>query len=144
MYFQNGIITNATVSTRSPIKNLVDINQNIQMDKLLSAIGWEYLRTKALVLEDGRYDLVEQQKGFKFVNPTENWFPGMYGKYYLNMLEIKNMIDFKIILYTLLSKKLSNIKYRVFRRTRTISCVENGKTKLKSLPSNANAQRSWC
>lgn len=48
------------------------------MDKLLSAIGWEYLRTKALVLEDGRYDLVEQQKGFQFVNPTEDWFPGMY------------------------------------------------------------------
>lgn len=50
------------------------------MDKLLSAIGWEYLRTKALVLEDGRYDLVEQQKGFKFINPTEDWFPGMYGE----------------------------------------------------------------
>lgn len=47
------------------------------MDKLLSAIGWEYLRTKALVLEDGRYDLVEQQKGFKFINPTEDWFPGI-------------------------------------------------------------------
>lgn len=61
------------------------------MDKLLSAIGWEYLRTKALALEDGRYDLVEQQKGFKFINPTEDWFPGMCMKnssYYLkNMLK---------------------------------------------------------
>ncbi|KYM95171.1 PREDICTED: lipoyltransferase 1, mitochondrial isoform X2 [Cyphomyrmex costatus] len=74
---ENGIVTNATTSIRSPIMNLIDINQNIQMDKLLSAIGWEYLRTKALTLEDGRYDLVEQQKGFKFINPTEDWFPGI-------------------------------------------------------------------
>ncbi|KAL6265006.1 hypothetical protein P5V15_005098 [Pogonomyrmex californicus] len=74
---ENDIFTNATASIRSPIKNLVDINRDIRMDKLLSAIGWEYLRTKALVLEDGRYDLVEQQKGFKFINPTEAWFPGI-------------------------------------------------------------------
>lgn len=74
---ENGIVTNATTSVRSPIKNLFDINRNIQTDKLLSAIGWEYLRTKALVLEDGKYDLVEQQKGFKFINPTEAWFPGI-------------------------------------------------------------------
>ncbi|KYN41765.1 Lipoyltransferase 1, mitochondrial [Trachymyrmex septentrionalis] len=74
---ENGIVTNATTSIRSPIMNLIDINRNIQMDKLLSAIGWEYLRTKALALEDGRYDLVEQQKGFKFINPTEDWFPGI-------------------------------------------------------------------
>ncbi|XP_012528925.1 lipoyltransferase 1, mitochondrial [Monomorium pharaonis] len=74
---ENAIVTNATTSTRSPITNLSDINQNIQMDKLLSAIGWEYLRTEALVLEDGRYDLVQQQKGFKFINPSEGWFPGI-------------------------------------------------------------------
>ncbi|XP_012064507.1 PREDICTED: lipoyltransferase 1, mitochondrial [Atta cephalotes] len=74
---ENSIVTNATTSIRSPIMNLIDINRNIQMDKLLSAIGWEYLRTKALALEDGRYDLVEQQKGFKFINPTEDWFPGI-------------------------------------------------------------------
>ena len=74
---ENGIVTNATTSTRSTIKNLSDINRNIQMDKLLSAIGWEYMRTKALVLEDGRYDLLQQQKGFQYINPTENWFPGI-------------------------------------------------------------------
>lgn len=77
-FFQNGIVTKATTSTRSTIKNLSDINRNIQMDKLLSAIGWEYMRTKALVLEDGRYDLLQQQKGFQYINPTENWFPGTY------------------------------------------------------------------
>ncbi|KAM0728596.1 Lipoyl amidotransferase LIPT1, mitochondrial [Formica fusca] len=74
---ENGIITNATTSTRSIIKNLSDINRNIQVDKLISAIGWEYMRTKALVLEDARYDLVQQQKGFQYVNPTEDWFPGI-------------------------------------------------------------------
>lgn len=74
---ENDIVTNATTSTRSIIKNLSDINRNIQMDKLLSVIGWEFMRTKALVLEDGRYDLVQQQKGFQYINPSENWFPGI-------------------------------------------------------------------
>jgi len=76
------------------------------MDKLLSAIGWEYLRTKALVLEDGRYDQVQQQKGFKFINPTEDWFPGMYGKQLLlfeKYFEVEDMINFETVLYTLLN-----------------------------------------
>lgn len=75
--FQDGIETNATVSTRSPIKNLIDINCHIQMDKLITAIGWEYLRTKALVLEDGGQDHIQYQKGFQYINPTEDWFPGI-------------------------------------------------------------------
>ncbi|XP_006608495.1 lipoyltransferase 1, mitochondrial isoform X2 [Apis dorsata] len=74
---KDGIETNATVSTRSPIKNLIDINCHIQMDKLITAIGWEYLRTKALVLEDGGQDLIQCQKGFQYINPTEDWFPGL-------------------------------------------------------------------
>lgn len=73
---QNDVETNATESTRSPIINLKDINSHICMDKLIDAIGWEYLRTKALVLEDGGQDLIQQQKGFQFINPTEDWFPG--------------------------------------------------------------------
>lgn len=89
MYFQNNIVTNATASIRSSITNLCDINQDIQMDKLLSAIGWEYLRTKALILEDGRYNQVEKQKGFKFVNPTEDWFPGMYKKMFYLKYQLK-------------------------------------------------------
>lgn len=47
------------------------------MDKLITAIGWEYLRTKALVLEDGGQDLIQYQKGFQYINPTEDWFPGI-------------------------------------------------------------------
>ncbi|XP_076674957.1 lipoyltransferase 1 isoform X3 [Andrena cerasifolii] len=75
--FNNGVETNATESTRSPIKNLIDVNSHICMDKLIDAIGWEYLRTKALVLEDGGQDLIQRQKGFQFINPTEDWFPGL-------------------------------------------------------------------
>lgn len=48
------------------------------MDKLITAIGWEYLRTKALVLEDGGENLIQRQKGFQFINPTEDWFPGIW------------------------------------------------------------------
>lgn len=82
------------------------------MDKLLSAIGWEYLRTKALVLEDGRYDLVEQQKGFKFINPTEAWFPGMYGKQLLlfEKYVASGRYDFEM---TILCTSLSNGNYQV-------------------------------
>lgn len=74
---ETGITTNATVSTRSPIKNLIDLNSHIRMEKLINAIGWEFLRTKALVLEDGGRDLVQRQKGFQLINPTDDWFPGL-------------------------------------------------------------------
>lgn len=74
---KDGIKTNATASTRSPIKNLIDVNSHIRMEKLINAIGWEYLRTKALVLEDGGQNLIQQQKGFQYINPTEDWFPGL-------------------------------------------------------------------
>lgn len=60
------------------------------MEKLISVIGWEYMRTKALVCEDGQYDLVQQQKGFQHLNPSENWFPGVYRKIDLLKKYIKN------------------------------------------------------
>lgn len=69
--------TNATTSTRSPIKNLTEVNSNVRMDNLVNAIGWEYLRTKPLSLEDGGYDHIQKQKGFQLVNPSEDWFPGI-------------------------------------------------------------------
>ncbi|KZC11943.1 Lipoyltransferase 1, mitochondrial [Dufourea novaeangliae] len=74
---EDGIETNATSSTRSPVKNLIDVNSHICMNKLINAVGWEYLRTKALVLEDGGQDFIQCQKGFQYINPTEDWFPGM-------------------------------------------------------------------
>lgn len=71
------IITNATESIRSPIKNLKEVNSHVKVDQLLSAIGWEYLRTKSLTAHDGGHKLVEKQKGFQMINPTEDWFPGI-------------------------------------------------------------------
>lgn len=49
------------------------------MLKLITAIGKEYMRTNAL-LEDGGNKLCQQQIGFQYVNPTEDWFPGRYQK----------------------------------------------------------------
>lgn len=74
---ETGIKTNATTSTRSPIKNLTEVNSEVQVDKLINTLGWEYLRTKPLVLEDGGYDHIQEQKGFQLINPTEDWFPGI-------------------------------------------------------------------
>ncbi|CAB0044769.1 unnamed protein product [Trichogramma brassicae] len=72
-----GITTNATQSVRSPVKNLSEVNSHIKIDHLLNAVGWEYLRTKAVTLQDGGHKLVEDQKGFQMINPTEDWFPGI-------------------------------------------------------------------
>lgn len=74
---ENDIVTNATTSTHSAIMNLSDINPNIHMKKIIACIGWEFMRTKALVCEDGQYDFVQQQKGFQYINPNEHWFPGI-------------------------------------------------------------------
>lgn len=74
---ETGITTNATQSIRSPVKNLTEINQHVRIDKLLNAVGWEFLRTKPLVVEDGGYNLLQKQKGFQMINPTEGWFPGI-------------------------------------------------------------------
>ncbi|XP_047356063.1 lipoyltransferase 1, mitochondrial isoform X3 [Vespa velutina] len=75
--FDTGIKTNATTSTRSSIKNLTEVNSKVEIDKLIDTLGWEYLRTKPLVLEDGGYDHIQEQKGFQLINPTEDWFPGI-------------------------------------------------------------------
>ncbi|XP_011505938.1 PREDICTED: lipoyltransferase 1, mitochondrial-like [Ceratosolen solmsi marchali] len=74
---ENGITTNATESIRSPIKNLNEVNSHITIDQLLAAVGWEYLRSKPLTAHDGGHKLIEQQRGFQMVNPTEDWFPGI-------------------------------------------------------------------
>ena len=80
---QKGITTNATVSTPSPILNLTDINSTISVDRLISAVGWEYLRTKPISKEDGGWNLVSKQKGFQLINPTDDWFPGMPDKIFI-------------------------------------------------------------
>ncbi|EFN76616.1 Lipoyltransferase 1, mitochondrial [Harpegnathos saltator] len=74
---ENNILTNATTSISSPIKNLNDVNPNIKMDKLITVVGKEYLRTNALVLEDEGHVLSEQQMEFQLINPTEDLFTGL-------------------------------------------------------------------
>ncbi|XP_055532102.1 lipoyltransferase 1, mitochondrial [Wyeomyia smithii] len=71
------IISKATASVPSPIKNLVDVNHTVNMQALLSAIGYEFLRTPATQLTDGGRDLLMKQLGFQLINPSEKWFPGL-------------------------------------------------------------------
>lgn len=73
---QKGIETNATVSIPSPVVNLVDIEPSMSMQRLISAVGWEYLRTTPLTKQDGGWDFVSKQRGFQMINPTDGWFPG--------------------------------------------------------------------
>lgn len=71
------IKSKATASVRSPIKNLADVNKSVNVQQLLTAIGYEFLRTPADKLSDGGRELVMQQRGFQLINPTEKWFPGL-------------------------------------------------------------------
>lgn len=71
------VISKATASVPSPIKNLADANRTVNIQQLLSAIGYEFLRTPATQLTDGGRDLLMKQLGFQLINPTEKWFPGI-------------------------------------------------------------------
>lgn len=71
------ITSKATASIPSPIKNLVDVNRTVNIQQLLSAIGYEFLRTPATQLTDGGRDLLMKQRGFQLINPTDKWFPGI-------------------------------------------------------------------
>lgn len=67
------------------------------VDSLQTALGYEFLRTPALHLEDGGQNQISKQRGFQFVNPSDDWFPGE--KYFSAILcaavilffEIKNL-----------------------------------------------------
>lgn len=71
------ITSKATASVPSPIKNLVDVNRTVNIQQLLSAIGYEFLRTPATQLTDGGRELLMKQRGFQLINPTDKWFPGI-------------------------------------------------------------------
>lgn len=75
--FKANYISRATASVRAPIRNLCDINKTVSVPALLSAVGYEYLRTTATSLEDGGSVQAMNQRGFQLVNPTEKWFPGI-------------------------------------------------------------------
>lgn len=69
--------TNATASTRSAVANLAEVDNKITVDSLQTALGYEYLRTPAMRLEDGGQNQISKQRGFQFINPTDDWFPGL-------------------------------------------------------------------
>ncbi|XP_053657806.1 lipoyltransferase 1, mitochondrial isoform X2 [Anopheles marshallii] len=71
------ITSKATASIPSPIKNLVDVNRTVNIQQLLSAVGYEFLRTPATQLTDGGRELLMKQRGFQLINPTDKWFPGI-------------------------------------------------------------------
>lgn len=74
---QVNYISNSTPSVRSPIKNLCEINRNVNTSQLISSVGYEYLRTFATELRDGGNQQIMKQRGFQLINPTEKWFPGI-------------------------------------------------------------------
>ncbi|KAI5644953.1 lipoyltransferase 1, mitochondrial isoform X1 [Phthorimaea operculella] len=69
--------TNATRSTPSPVVNLAEVDNKVTVDSLQTALGYEYLRTPAVSLQDGGQDQIAKQRGFQFINPTDDWFPGL-------------------------------------------------------------------
>ncbi|KAG5895055.1 hypothetical protein JTB14_021022 [Gonioctena quinquepunctata] len=71
------IKTNATKSERSKVMNLCEADPNVDVTKLMTAIGWEYMRTQPFSLIDRGMELANEQKGFQMINPTEDWFPGL-------------------------------------------------------------------
>lgn len=73
---QDEIETNATRSLASPTRNLREVNYHVKNDRLLSALGWEYLRSTAITNQDGGPEQINKQRGFQFINPTDKWFPG--------------------------------------------------------------------
>lgn len=52
------------------------MDNRLTVDSLQTAVGYEYLRTPALQMTDGGQDLIAKQRGFQFVNPSDDWFPG--------------------------------------------------------------------
>ncbi|XP_059608516.1 lipoyltransferase 1, mitochondrial isoform X2 [Phlebotomus argentipes] len=74
---KNDIQSRATKSVPAQVKNLTDANKQVNVPQLLSAIGYEFLRTNPTELVDGGRELVMKQRGFQLINPTEKWFPGI-------------------------------------------------------------------
>ncbi|XP_025830372.1 lipoyltransferase 1, mitochondrial-like [Agrilus planipennis] len=57
--------------------NLNCENHKVTVSGMLSAVGWEFLRTDMVTLIDGGQEEANKQKGFHMVNPKEAWFPGI-------------------------------------------------------------------
>lgn len=70
-------ITTSVTPKKLNFMNIKEVTPKAQTNEVLSAIGWEFMRTHALTLKDGGIDLANQQKGFQMINPTDKWFPGL-------------------------------------------------------------------
>jgi len=70
------IQSNATKSIKSPVKNLRTQDPSINVDKVLSSVGYEFLRSDCTG-NDGGEKQIQNQRGFQMVNPTNEWFPGL-------------------------------------------------------------------
>ncbi|OXA57541.1 lipoyltransferase 1, mitochondrial [Folsomia candida] len=70
------IESKATKSIKSPVKNLKSQDPTISVDKVLSSVGYEFLRSDSTG-NDGGEKQIQHQRGFQMVNPTNEWFPGL-------------------------------------------------------------------
>ncbi|XP_065202510.1 lipoyl amidotransferase LIPT1, mitochondrial [Planococcus citri] len=73
--FQKNIITNATRSTPAPILNLRELNPSITIERLMTVVGLQYMRTIPSI-NTKQIESVKA-KGFRFVSPEERYFPGL-------------------------------------------------------------------
>jgi len=71
------IANDKEVKTKQCYLNMSEIDSRVTKDGLLSAIGWEFMRTSAYSLKDGGKTLAEKQRGFQMINPSDKWFPGI-------------------------------------------------------------------
>lgn len=67
------IESKATKSIKSPVKNLKSQDPTISVDKVLSSVGYEFLRSDSTG-NDGGEKQIQHQRGFQMVNPTNEWF----------------------------------------------------------------------
>lgn len=66
--FQKNIETNATVSVSSDVINLTQINNKVSINRLMTAIGLQYLKTIG--------NVTTINEGFNYITPNEHSFPG--------------------------------------------------------------------
>jgi len=71
-----GLESKATQSVKAPVKNIKDANEKATVENVLASIGYEFLRTHTNG-NDGGDELIQKQRGFQMVNPTNEWFPGL-------------------------------------------------------------------
>jgi len=70
------IESKATKSVKAPVKNLKSKDPSINVDNVLTSIGYEFLRTDCNGQDGGEKEF-QHNRGFQMVNPTDEWYPGL-------------------------------------------------------------------